>query len=136
MYCENCGAKIPEGSKFCENCGYKQNYKNEDFKISDTVDRTETVRLDTGDQYNQGRSGYTEELEEVLMTKDYLVMYLLMMVPILNLVLLFIWGFGQGVNRNKRNLARVLLIFMAVSLIPTIISLMFIIPMMTMPYSY
>lgn len=136
MYCENCGAKIPEGSKFCENCGYKQNYKNEDFKISDTVDRTETVRLDTGDQYNQGRSGYTEELEEVLMTKDYLVMYLLMMVPIVNLVLLFIWGFGQGVNRNKRNLARVLLIFMAVSLIPTIISLMFIIPMMTMPYSY
>lgn len=44
-------------------------------------------------------------------------MLLLMCVPILNVILLFVWGFGSSANLNKKNLARASLILGAVMLI-------------------
>lgn len=136
MYCENCGAKITEGAKFCENCGHRQeavqNSPQAESK-SEARSQSQDIRYDVELPYAQNHSQTSSnEMEEVLGMKEYLKMYLLMMVPILNLVLLFTWGFGQDVNKNKRNLAKVLLIFMAISIIPTILYVIFIvIPMMS-----
>lgn len=44
-------------------------------------------------------------------------MLLLMCVPILNIILLFVWGFGSSVNLNKKNFARASLILSDVMLI-------------------
>ena len=40
-----------------------------------------------------------------------------MWVPILNIILLFMWGFGSSANLNKKNFARAALILCAIMLI-------------------
>jgi hypothetical protein len=52
---------------------------------------------------------------------QYIVTFLLLCIPLANLVLLFVWGFGHSVNLNKRNLARAILVFAAISVILWII---------------
>jgi len=41
---------------------------------------------------------------------QYLVTFLLMGIPLLNVILLFVWGFGSSTNPNKKNLARAILL--------------------------
>ncbi len=59
-----------------------------------------------------GQSG-----SEPLRVGQYMGMLLLMCVPILNIILLFVWGFGSSVNLNKKNFARASLILSDVMLI-------------------
>lgn len=51
-----------------------------------------------------------------LPTKSYVLMNLLMCIPIVNIVLLFVWSFGRVDNENRRNWARGKLIWTAVSI--------------------
>ena len=50
---------------------------------------------------------------------DWLITMLIMIIPIVNLVMLFIWGFGNPDPR--RNYARASLIWMAISLVLVIL---------------
>lgn len=52
---------------------------------------------------------------------QYIGMFLLMAIPLVNLILLFVWGFGSTVNVNKKNFARASLILMAISIVLWII---------------
>jgi NADH:ubiquinone oxidoreductase subunit 3 (subunit A) len=45
---------------------------------------------------------------------DYLISMLLTMIPLVGIVLLFVWAFSSGTNTNKANWAKAMLIFMAV----------------------
>lgn len=53
---------------------------------------------------------------------QYIGMLLLMCVPILNIILVFVWGFGSSVNLNQKNYARAMLIFFAIILISWIVA--------------
>ena len=46
MYCIECGAKIPDYSKFCSHCGYKQTEVEPSMKehIAENIIKTEIVR--------------------------------------------------------------------------------------------
>ena len=57
---------------------------------------------------------------EPLSIGQYVGMFLLMMVPILNIILLFVWGFGSNANLNRKNFAKASLILAAVCLILSI----------------
>jgi uncharacterized membrane protein len=46
---------------------------------------------------------------------------LVLIVPIVGLVLYFVWAFGTGGNLNRRNYCRASLIMMAISLVLSII---------------
>jgi heme/copper-type cytochrome/quinol oxidase subunit 2 len=52
---------------------------------------------------------------------DWIVTMLLLIIPVVNIVLLFIWAFGSKTNINKRNYARANLLFMAIALVLGII---------------
>lgn len=58
---------------------------------------------------------------EPLTMGQFLGMELLMLIPIANIVLLFIWGFGAGTNVNKANWAKSKLIVVAISLVLAIL---------------
>ena len=65
------------------------------------------------DQYNNA---------PVMTVKDWLITYLIMIIPIVNIVFLFIWSFGdKSVNPNKSNWAKATLIILAIALVLQII---------------
>ncbi|WP_411678005.1 hypothetical protein [Caproicibacter sp.] len=47
---------------------------------------------------------------------NYIIMMLISVIPIVNLMMLFVWGFGNS-NRNKKNWARAQLIMLAVGIL-------------------
>lgn len=49
--------------------------------------------------------------DEPLSVGQYLGIFLLMCIPILSIILLFVWGFGSRANVNRKNFARASLIF-------------------------
>ncbi len=53
---------------------------------------------------------------------DYVVMFILFCLPVVNLVLALVWGFGSSVNLNRRNFAKAFLILWLVMLILGILS--------------
>jgi hypothetical protein len=45
---------------------------------------------------------------------DWMITLLIMAIPIVNLVMLFVWGFGSGTHPSKANWAKASLIWMAI----------------------
>lgn len=50
----------------------------------------------------------------------YIGMFILMSIPVLGLVMLFVWSFGSSFNRNTRNFGRASLIYLLIIIILTI----------------
>ncbi len=62
---------------------------------------------------------------QVVRTSSWMVTMLLLAIPILNIIMLFVWAFGGGVNLNKRNLSRAyLILFLIVAGISLLIFLL------------
>ena len=57
----------------------------------------------------------------VISTVEWFGTLIVLIVPILGIVLYFIWAFGSGGNPNRRNYCRAALIMMAISLVLGII---------------
>lgn len=57
----------------------------------------------------------------VVRVGEWVVTILLLAIPIVNLVMLFIWSFGGGANPNKASFAKASLIWMAIGIVLTII---------------
>ncbi|MGI6616225.1 MAG: zinc ribbon domain-containing protein [Dethiobacteria bacterium] len=65
----------------------------------------------------QAAAHFGQVESEPLSVGNYIVMFLLMSIPLLNIILLFVWGFGSSVNRNRKNFARATLIMFAIMLL-------------------
>ncbi|MBR1443816.1 MAG: hypothetical protein IJ583_09835 [Firmicutes bacterium] len=57
---------------------------------------------------------YNENTEPTVSVKEWLITFLIMMIPVVNIVMLFIWAFGAGTAPTKANLFKVSLIFAAI----------------------
>lgn len=55
------------------------------------------------------------ESAEVLSTKDWLITLIIAAIPIVNIIMMFVWGFGDGTNPNKANWAKAYLLFIAIA---------------------
>jgi len=52
----------------------------------------------------------------VMSVKDWLFMWLIFIIPCVNIVMVFVWAFGSGGNLNRRNYCRAYLIVLAIIL--------------------
>ncbi|SDE30010.1 hypothetical protein SAMN02799630_05098 [Paenibacillus sp. UNCCL117] len=52
----------------------------------------------------------------VISVRHWLLTLIVLAIPILNLVMLFVWAFGDGANPNKRNYSRAALLLSAIAL--------------------
>ncbi|MGK5507077.1 hypothetical protein [Brevibacillus formosus] len=58
--------------------------------------------------------GSVAENEKVMTMKDWIIVSLFMMIPIANIVLLFVWAFGSDGNLNRKNWAKAGLLLLAI----------------------
>lgn len=73
-------------------------------------------------QYNPYNNGYQSsyqpmpqtDLEEPVTIGEWVVTMLIMMVPCLNIIMMFVWAFGSDTKKSKSNYFKVVLIFTAI----------------------
>jgi len=56
-----------------------------------------------------------QETAPVMSLKDWVITMLLTLIPMVGFIMLFVWGFSDSANPNKKNWARAALIMLAVS---------------------
>lgn len=58
---------------------------------------------------------------EPMTLKDWIFTFLLLMIPFANIVLPFVWAFGENVNKSKKSFFQAYLIFMLISIVISVI---------------
>ena len=74
--------------------------------------------------YYQPQPYQNADLNRPLGIGQYMGMFILMLIPLVNIIMIFTWAFGGSVNLNKKNMARAILI-MALILIALCIAASF-----------
>ena len=97
--CKNCGYSAKDTDQFCFQCGQPLEDKTEQ--------NTDQTAYET-------QNNNAENVDKPLSIKDYLIVFLIMMIPIANIIMLLIWAFDKKANTNRRNFARAGLIYMII----------------------
>lgn len=107
MFCPHCGTKNDEKSRFCAGCT---------SPVIDDVTNNSGAYVSS---YKKGvrppNSNSPEYATKVLSTSGWLAMLILTFIPVINVVMMFVWAFGGVSNHNQRNFARAVLIFLSVT---------------------
>ncbi|MHC1776230.1 MAG: hypothetical protein AB9834_12535 [Lentimicrobium sp.] len=53
----------------------------------------------------------------VISTGDWIITLLVSAIPLVNIIMLFVWSFGGGTNPNKANWAKAILIWIVISIV-------------------
>jgi len=121
MFCESCGNQLPENAKFCTACGATTGRTQAETAQPGLIHRQSSPPPQTAYIHNtapaQPSYAPAAALDTPLGVGQYIGMFFLLAVPILNIVLLFKWAFGKSANLNKKNFARASLILSAIALI-------------------
>lgn len=96
--CPVCGKELPAQAAFCGECGYNFATGSSPYTVPP---QTAVVTEDTAP----------------LTTGEYLILFLLTLVPVVNIILYLIWSFSSGVNVNRRNFCRAYLILSVIGLV-------------------
>ena len=133
MYCEKCGKQLAEDAKFCDECGTKVSPP-----VNDQVTAEEPKAASpppppppppppaptpppvqqprNNNSYNTYNTN-TVSLDKPLSIGAYLGMFILMAIPIVNIVMICVWAFGSNSNVNKKNFAIASLILAAIAFV-------------------
>jgi hypothetical protein len=57
---------------------------------------------------------HVAQTSQVLSTKDWLITLIITIIPIVNIIMFFVWAFGDGTNPNKANWAKASLLLTAI----------------------
>ena len=63
-----------------------------------------------------------QETEPIMTVKNWVITMLILMIPIINIIMLFVWAFGDGMIKTKSNFAKAQLLIM---LILTVLGFLF-----------
>ena len=55
-----------------------------------------------------------QNVSEELRVSDWLIIYLILSIPLINLIMLFVWAFGDEKNNTKRKWAKANLLLVAI----------------------
>jgi NADH:ubiquinone oxidoreductase subunit K len=76
------------------------------------------MSTDITDQQPSGQYEYTPNPQTAVMTvKDWIITMIISAIPLLNIVMLFVWAFGDNTNLNKKSFARASLILAAIGIV-------------------
>lgn len=90
-----------------------------EYKLPSTSnDYTQDIGYD-----NLQLQSYTQQQDpnkEVMTMGEWFLTYIILMIPLINIIMLFVWAFGDG-NENRKNYCRVQLIFMLIGVVLSVL---------------
>jgi len=104
--CVECGKPIAKGVKFCTSCGTAVSAGKEKAAEQPKQSVRRPVQEYTA---SAGQDG-------VISTLGWVGILLLPIIPIIGIVVYFVWAFGNDGNYTRRNYARASLLLMAISI--------------------
>ncbi len=135
-FCTNCGTQVADGVKFCTTCGAAMN--SGAAQAEPQQPQPQQAQPQPGPQqpqqqayqqqpyqqpYQQPQPQYQQQpqyqppyMEEPISTGGYIGIFLLMMIPLVNLICLIVWACGGCKKVNKRNLSRAMLVLMLIGI--------------------
>jgi len=126
MKCNTCGRNSQnEEANFCDYCG--SSFKEHTVNVESATPRDKIFGGNIGQEPEMAMNpapsymNNTSTAEKQMAFTDWLVMYGVLLVPILNVVMLFIWAFDQNAPKVKKDWAKATLIFIGVAVIIAII---------------
>ena len=145
MRCTSCGAELPEGTTFCTSCGakvenaqpiqpaYDQNFQNQSYQSQNYQNQSFQQPGGTYTGYNQPYQQPMQSFTPAVMEDTtpitplgYIGYNILFSIPLVGLIMLFVYGFGSNTNINVKNYARsFLIIYLAIVIIYVLIFLIF-----------
>lgn len=143
MYCENCGKKLSDDAKNCDNCGYKvvssavsdeskpqqKQQPQPQYRTNNTQQNSVPPSVNYQNQqqsyYNPSQQPYNPQYNPdnnaPMTVGGYLLTFILLAIPIVGIIMIFVWAFGDNVNLNKKNLAKAYLILMIIGIVLSIL---------------
>lgn len=124
MICPNCGANNADQTKFCVACGARF---EEQTPPPPPPPVYQQPQQNYQSQANYQQPPYQQPVPAVdprtmpLTTGQFMIMDLLMMIPIVNLIILFVWGFSSTENENRKSWCKAKLIWMLIGIGITVI---------------
>jgi uncharacterized membrane protein YvbJ len=113
LICSQCGNNNPDGSAFCVRCGSALNQAP-----------PQNQYVPPQNQYAPPQAApapivqniHTYQRNETVTMGEWFVFFLLMCIPIVNIIMLFVWAFGSDTKPSKANLCKLQLLLMAIGL--------------------
>lgn len=62
-----------------------------------------------------------EQANPVISVKEWMLTILLLAIPVVNIIMLFVWAFSSGTNQTKANYAKASLLWLAIGIVLYII---------------
>ncbi len=109
MICPKCGASMQEGAGFCTACGTQ-------FEAQQQVYQQQPVYQQP--VYQQPAA---DDLSAPLTTGQFFLMDLVGCVPLVGLIMYFVWAFGSNTNLNRKSWARAKLIWVLISTVLSVL---------------
>ncbi|MDO4540178.1 MAG: zinc ribbon domain-containing protein [Syntrophomonadaceae bacterium] len=126
-FCTNCGAENADGTKFCVSCGNAMaSSAAQPAPAASTARGAVAYAAPAAPVYTAPQVQYaspggapaapTGPTGPIMSVGQFMITFLLLCIPILNLVLMFMWAFGSkpDLNPNKKNMARAMLLWFAI----------------------
>lgn len=141
MFCPNCGKNNPDDSRFCESCGTTMNgpgaaatppaqpAQPAQPAYNPPPQQQATYAAPAQPAYNaappaayyQQPAYGAADLNKPLSVGGYILTFLVMAIPLVGIIMTFVWAFGSNANINRRNYCRALLIIALIMIVLTIV---------------
>ena len=125
-YCEHCYTPVSETDTVCKFCGEHLRKRESSVPVTEAIVGMNTYGEDTYvpvDDIPEPIVSDSKDMEQAPVVKmsEWIWSTFLTFIPIVNLVVLIIWGFGADTNPNKKNFSRAMLIWTIIGLITSIV---------------
>ena len=121
MTCPNCGAPVTDPD-FCNSCGTPLR-ENKNNNYGDSYNNARHAQRNERQSYQQPVYQQPVHPDEHVSTWGWIGRWVLMCIPILNIILLLVWGFGGSSKRSLVTWARAQLVLTLISIIIAVIAI-------------